>query len=105
MEKTKLIQARTKRDFTQQQLAEALCVDVSNYNRREKGQIKISNSEWEELSKILKTPVEGIYESEESDFFVFRDNSTGNYLGNNHIYSIPEYFLENQQKYIAKLEE
>ena len=86
-------------------MAEALCVDVSNYNRREKGQIKISNSEWEELSKILKTPVEGIYESEESDFFVFRDNSTGNYLGNNHIYSIPEYFLENQQKYIAKLEE
>lgn len=105
MEKTKLIQARTKRGFTQQQLAEALCVDVSNYNRREKGQIKISNSEWEKLSKFLETPVEEIYESEESNFFVFKDNSTGNYLGNNHIYSIPEYFLENQKKYIAILEE
>ena len=104
MEKTKLIQARTKRGFTQQQLAEALCVDVSNYNRREKGQIKISNTEWEKLSKILETPVEEIYESEESNFFVFRDNSTGNYLGNNNIYSIPEYFLETQKKYIEKLE-
>jgi transcriptional regulator with XRE-family HTH domain len=49
MEKTKLIQARTKRGFTQQQLAEALCVHVSNYNRREKEQIKISNSEWEKI--------------------------------------------------------
>jgi transcriptional regulator with XRE-family HTH domain len=105
MEKTKLIQARTKRGFTQQQLADALCVDVSNYNRREKGQIKISNTEWEKLSKFLETPVEEIYESEENNFFVFRDNSTGNYLGNNHIYSIPEYFLENQKKYIDKLEE
>ena len=56
------------------------------------------------INKILETPVEEIYESEESNFFVFRDNSTGNYLGNNHIYSIPEYFLETQKKYIEKLE-
>ena len=105
MEKTKLIQARTKRGFTQQQLAEALCVDVSNYNRREKGQIKISNSEWEKLSKILDTPVEEIYEQEDSMVFICKDNATGNYQGNNHIYSIPEYFLENQKKYITTLEE
>ncbi|WP_395078145.1 helix-turn-helix transcriptional regulator [Flavobacterium sp.] len=105
MEKTKLIQARTKRGFTQQQLAEALCVDVSNYNRREKGQIKISNTEWEKLSKILETPIEEIYEQEDSMVFICKDNATGNYQGNNHIYSIPEYFLDNQKKYIQKLEE
>lgn len=104
MEKTKLIQARTRKGLTQQQLAEALCIDVSNYNRREKGQIKISNTEWEKLSKTLDIPVEEIYESEDSTFFMFRDNSVGNYLGNNHIYSIPEYFLETQRKYIEKLE-
>ncbi|WP_309608470.1 helix-turn-helix transcriptional regulator [Flavobacterium sp.] len=105
MEKTKLIQARIKRCFTQQQLAEALCVDVSNYNRREKGQIKISNTEWEKLSKILETPIEEIYEQEDSMVFICKDNATGNYQGNNHIYSIPEYFLDNQKKYIQKLEE
>lgn len=38
-------------------------------------------------------------------FFVFKDSSTGNYLGTNHIYSIPEYLLESQRKYIARLEE
>ncbi len=105
MEKTKLIQTRTRKGFTQQQLADLICVDVSNYNRREKGQIRISNLEWEKIAKELGVSVEEIYESEDSNFFVFRDNSVGNYLGTNHIYTIPEYFLENQRKYIQKLEE
>lgn len=105
MEKTKLIKARSLKGFTQSQLANELCVDVSSYNRREKGQIKISNNEWEKISKFLDIPVEEIYESEENNFVVFKDNSIGNYLGTNHIYSIPEYFLENQKKYNEKLEE
>ena len=105
MEKTKLILKRTERGFTQQQMALKLNMDISNYNRREKGQIKITNDEWEKLSKILETSVEEIYEFEESNFFVFRDNSIGNYLGTNHIYSIPEYLLDTQRKYIIKLEE
>ena len=104
MEKIKLIQARTKRGLTQQKMAQALCIDVSNYNRREKGQIKISNTEWEKMSKILDIPIKDIYESEDSMVFICRDNATGNYQGNNHIYSIPEYLLENQKKYIEKLE-
>ena len=104
MEKTKLIKARTSKGLTQQQVASHLIMDVSNYNRREKGQIKISSLEWEKLSKLLDVPVEEIYESEESSFFVFNDNSIGNYLGTNHIYSIPEYLLDNQRKYIQKLE-
>lgn len=105
MEKVKLVEARKAKGYSQNKIAEELCMDVSNYNRREKGQAKISNSEWEKLSKILEIPVEDIYESEESNFFVFKDNSIGNYLGTNHIYSIPEYMLESQRKYISKLEE
>ena len=105
MEKEKLIKARNKKGLTQQQVAEKLCMDVSNYNRREKGQMKISNQEWEKLSKLLEVSVEDIYESDETNYFVFRDSSIGNYLGTNNFYSIPEYFLENQRKYIEKLEE
>ena len=104
MEKTKLIQTRTKKGFTQQQVAEYLCIDVSNYNRREKGTSKISNNEQGKLSKFLDVPMEEIYESEESMIFICKDNATGNYQGNNHIYSIPEYLLESQRKYILKLE-
>ncbi|WP_445457476.1 helix-turn-helix domain-containing protein [Flavobacterium sp. HNIBRBA15423] len=105
MEKIKLIEARKQKGFSQQQIAEHLCIDVSNYNRREKGQAKISSNEWEKIASLLNVPIEEIYESEESNFFVFRDNSIGNYLGTNHIYSIPEYLLESQRKYITKLEE
>lgn len=105
MEKTKLILKRTERGFTQQQMAIKLNMDVSNYNRREKGQIKITNDEWEKLSKILDSSIEEIYEFEESNFFVFRDQSIGNYLGTNHFYAIPEHLLDSQRKYIQKLEE
>ena len=105
MEKVKLIDARKTKDYSQNKIAELLRMDVSNYNRSEKGQSKISHSEWEKLSEILEIPVEDIYESEDSYFFLFKDNSTGNYLGTNHIYSIPEYLLESQRKYICKLEE
>lgn len=105
MEKTKLIQARTRKGYTQQQVAEYLCIDVSNYSRREKGTIKINNDEWDKISKLLEVPIEDIYEAEENNVFIFRDSSIGNYLGTNNFYSIPEYFLDNQRKYIEKLEE
>ena len=61
--------------------------------------------DFKKLSKILEIPVAEIYEQEDSMVFICKDNATGNYQGNNHIYSIPEYFLENQKKYIAILEE
>ena len=61
--------------------------------------------DFKKLSKISEIPVEEIYEQEDSMVFICKDNATGNYQGNNHIYSIPEYFLENQKKYIAILEE
>ena len=105
MEKIKLIEVRKSKGYSQNQMAEELCMDVSNYNRRENGQSKISHSEWEKLSKILNVPVEEIYENEEANLFVFKDSSIGNYLGTNHIYSVPEYLLETQRKYITKLEE
>ena len=105
MEKVKLIEARKAKGYSQSQMAEELCMDVSNYNRREKGQAKISHSEWEKLSDILDVSIEDIYENEESNIFVCKDNANGNYQGTNHIYSVPEYLLESQRKYIAKLEE
>lgn len=47
MEKQKLISARKKRGFSQEHIAKQLHMDVSNYNRREKGLVKITNTEWE----------------------------------------------------------
>jgi transcriptional regulator with XRE-family HTH domain len=105
MKKSKLSTVRSSKGFTQQKMAERLFMDVSNYSRRENGTIKINNNEWEKIAEILDVSVDEIYESDEANFFVFKDQSTGNYLGNNNIYSIPEYFLDIQRKYINTLEE
>ena len=41
MKKQKLIQARKQRGVTQQQIADILCMGVSNYSRKEKGILSI----------------------------------------------------------------
>ena len=104
MEKIKLIEARKRKGFSQNQMAEKLYMDVSNYNRREKGNAKISYEEWEKIALILETSIEDIYESDEGHIVIFRDNSIGNYNGTNNVYTVPEHLLEMQRKYIEKLE-
>jgi transcriptional regulator with XRE-family HTH domain len=105
MEKQKLIEVRKNRGFSQEQLAKHLHMDVSNYNRREKGQAKITTNEWEKIASFLKVGLEEIFESEEAMIFVCKDQSVGINHGTNNIYTIPEFLLESQRKYIAKLEE
>ncbi|MDR2127109.1 MAG: helix-turn-helix transcriptional regulator [Prevotellaceae bacterium] len=105
MEKAKLIERRKLKGFSQSMVAEKLAMDVSNYNRREKGQVKISLREWERLSEILQTPIEEIFESDDTQVFICRDSSTVHYQGTNNIYSVPEYLLETQRKYIEHLED
>ena len=104
MEKNRLIERRKAKGYSQSVIAEKLGMDVSNYTRREKGQVKISLREWEKLADILQEPVENIYESDETQIFICRDSSTVQYQGTNHIYSIPEYLLDTQRKYIEMLE-
>ena len=108
MEKNRLISKRKDKGLSQTAVAEKLGMDVSNYNRREKGQAKISLKEWEKLAEILEEPIENIYESDETQVFICKDSSTVHYLnlnqGTNNIYSVPEYLLETQRKYIEKLE-
>lgn len=105
MEKTNLIRTRKQKGLSQQYLAEHLCMDVSNYNKREKGKAKITSNEWEKLAKILEVSVEDIYENEESTFIICKDQSVGIIQGTNNVYTVPEFLLESQRKYIAKLEE
>jgi len=93
MEKKLLIQVRNTKGFTQKEMADLMAMDVSNYNRREKGSVIISKDELGKLAKILDVLFGQIYEPDESHYFVFKDNSIGNYLGTNHNYAIPEYFF------------
>ena len=104
MEKTKLQEVRTQKGFTQRQIADLLCMDVANYNRREKGAVKPSISEWEKLAKILETPLEDIYEESENQVVICNNTASVNYQGTTTIHPVPEFLLATQQKYIEKLE-
>jgi len=85
-------------------MADLLNMDVSNYSRRESGQIKISAEQWQILAKELNVPLEDIYETDENLIFIFNDNSTGN--GNIVTnYSLPQDVLELYKKHINALEQ
>lgn len=65
MVKEKLIKRRNEKDFTQKDLAEYLNISQTQYSRKEKGEVEISEEEWERISKLLETNVDEIKESEE----------------------------------------
>ena len=107
MEKQKLVQARKQKGITQRELAELLCMGVSNYSRKEKGILSMRNEEWEKLAQHLGIPIEKIYEEEQQRFIICKDQAVGIGVNNgtNNFYTIPEFILESQRKYIQKLEE
>lgn len=105
MIKTKLINARKAREFTQGAMARELHMTQSQYQRREKGDIMISDLEWEKIAKILNMNIEDIKEEDKNKQVINNfDNNDGHYFGsNNYFYNIPEFILENQQEYINLL--
>lgn len=106
MIKTKLISAR-KKLYTQEKMANLLHMSQSQYHRREKGDVKISDEEWERIAKVLNTTVEDIKDDDYSQQVINNyDNQSGNYVGsNNYFYNIPDFVLDNQQDYINLLKE
>jgi transcriptional regulator with XRE-family HTH domain len=107
----KLKNLRKHRGFTQQQIADIIATDVSNYSRKENGEVKIFDDEWEKIAKALDVSVEDIKEERVATVIqnlTFNDSSsnTSNQSGNYNQYcSIPEYMLESQQEYIKLLKE
>jgi len=99
---------RTLRGFTHRQMAEQLCMNTSNYTRRETGKTKINGEEWEKLAKILEVPFSEIYEPDEGHVLICNDNASGNFItnnGTNSVHPVSESILATFEKYIKKLEE
>jgi len=107
MVKENLIRVRKQKKFSQQDVAEHLNISQTHYQRKEKGEVGITDMEWERISKLLEVDIEEIKENNEAANVMQNfDNSSGNYIGNNNTYfNIPEYILENQKDYINLLKE
>jgi len=76
MQKEKLRSVRKRKGYTQQQIADVLATDVSNYCRKESGDVKIIHEEWAKIADFLDVPLEEIYQEEEATTIINNNNST-----------------------------
>lgn len=78
----KLRVIRKQKGISQEKMAKILSTDTSNYSRKERGETKIFNDEWEKIADALEVPVEELKENQKNlirnDNSTFNDNS-GNY--------------------------
>ena len=96
MIKEKLLEARLRKNLSQEELADLIGMTQSNYSRRENGLKKISEAEWNKIAKELKVNKEDIYE-EDSQNIVFKNikgNSSVYNSGTIHYFNMPDFVLE-----------
>lgn len=107
MQKEKLRSVRKRKGITQQQIADIIATDVSNYSRKESGDVAIRKEEWEKIARFLEVPVEEIFEEEEAkQINHFENNTNSNNIGNvsgNYYCNVPEFLLESQRELIEML--
>jgi transcriptional regulator with XRE-family HTH domain len=104
MIKKKLIAARKELGLTQNCMAEKLAMTQSQYQRREQGEIRICDEEWERIAKMLGKSVDEVKEEDNFANIYNYDNYSGNYsASNNYFYNIPDFIMKNQQEYIEML--
>lgn len=105
----KLKNLRKQRGYTQDYMSKIIATDVSNYSRKENGEVRIFEDEWEKLAKALDVPVEQIKEEKTASVVQnndnFTDNATGNINFNNTYYNVPNQVMDNLQDYIKILKE
>ncbi|RQO40919.1 transcriptional regulator [Chryseobacterium sp. KBW03] len=118
MQKEKLRTVRKSKGYTQQQLADVIPTDVSNYSRKESGAVSITQTEWTKLAHFLDVPVEEIYEEEDAKIIienpVFNDSpgssvNANNNGDNSNVTNISNELsieiIKNLQEYISLLKE
>ena len=106
MIKKKLIAARKERNMTQREISELLFMSQSQYQRRECGEICISDEEWMRIAELLGKKVEEIKEEDTITSVFNYDNCSCNYsASNNYFHNIPEFMMKHQQEYIEMLKD
>jgi transcriptional regulator with XRE-family HTH domain len=62
MKKEKLIITRKEKKISQADISTYLKISQTQYQKRESGKIKITDKEWQKISKLLDVDVDEIYE-------------------------------------------
>jgi transcriptional regulator with XRE-family HTH domain len=102
----KLKNLRKQRGYTQDYMSKIIATDVSNYSRKENGEVRIFDDEWEKLAKALDVPVEEIKEEKPAAVVQNNDNFSDHAAGINYnYYNVPNQVMDNLQDYIKILKE
>jgi transcriptional regulator with XRE-family HTH domain len=107
MKKEKLKQLRLQKGYTQQQLANFIHTDISNYCKKENGGVAITKDEWKKLANFLNVSEEDIFEEDEKRVAIKYENSTfAENAGNFNTYNnTPDSIVKNLQDFIVLLQE
>src|SRR5690606_8840282 len=101
MIKQKLISKRKERGYSQEEMADKVRMSQSQYSRREKGAVRITKKEWDDMANALNADLEEIYEPHDGIYIINNENASGEYSGSqSHFHTIPGYILESMQKYM-----
>ncbi|ODS87456.1 MAG: hypothetical protein ABS44_10830 [Chryseobacterium sp. SCN 40-13] len=107
MVKEKLRKIRIDKGMSQKQLAAALPTNVSNYCRKESGDVRITKQEWEKFAQVLEVSFDEIFEEDTPAISINYENSTiAENSGNFSTYhNIPESIIKNLKDFIKHLKE
>ncbi|WP_228420663.1 transcriptional regulator [Chryseobacterium lacus] len=81
--------------------------DVSNYCRKESGDVRITKQEWEKVAQVLEVSFDEIFEEDTPAISINYENSTiAENSGNFSTYhNIPESIIKNLEDFIKHLKE
>ncbi|MCS3529624.1 helix-turn-helix domain-containing protein [Chryseobacterium sp. JUb7] len=94
---------RKKQGISQEKMAKILSIDTSNYSRKERGETKIYNEEWQKLAKALQVSINDIKADAEvkTPSIVQFENS----ITEKNYYKIPDSIITNLEDYIDILKD
>ncbi|NML70804.1 helix-turn-helix transcriptional regulator [Chryseobacterium sp. RP-3-3] len=80
MKKEKLRKIRKEKGITQQQLADLISTEVSNFSRKESGNVSITPREWQKIADYMNVSVDQIYEDDYESGGVEVENVNPQYI-------------------------
>ncbi|UOU98765.1 helix-turn-helix domain-containing protein [Chryseobacterium daecheongense] len=97
---------RKEKGFSQEKMAQILSLNTSNYSRKERGETRIYDEEWERIAKALNVSVDEIKGNADTKPVIQDENlNFHNHSGSNSNYTVPDSVLTNFQDYINLLKE
>lgn len=101
----KLRNLRKLKNISQQEMAKIIGTDASNYSRKERGEVRIFDDEWEKIASVLGVSAEDLKNKGHELANHYSQSNIEEQQGNGtNLYYLSELVIQIQKKYISMLE-